>query len=294
MALCVLAVTVLCGCSGPATGLTSIDGYLRRPNAVPKVRPDGLLTNDPPRITQAAVDRQPPDSPQRLIERLWMFGQAGQPGIAGFYEPDVQRAIGTSRIISAYAPAQGYMAATSPEIVRTLTSGAITTVNILVFSKGGPPVPETYDLSRRTGRLLIAYDTFLAANLDNYIQNLRRAGGATPAAAAAAGAAAATAFQANFIRSVSPAPAALRRAIDRGTWSSTSALSSDKTKHYHLGDVVTYTDPACSTSCPSQTFTAAVDRPLAAPSFGPNHLGLNSADWRLTPHALARPGASHR
>ncbi|MGB9183726.1 MAG: hypothetical protein WCB67_06645 [Solirubrobacteraceae bacterium] len=242
----------------------------------------------------AVVDRQPADSPQRLIDQLWMFGQASQPRIAALYEPEVQRAIGADRIIGAYALAQAYMSATTLQIVRTVTSGPITTVNVLVFSTGGPPVPETYDLSRRTGRLLVAYDTFLAASLSNYIQGPPpKGGGAVPAAAAAAGTAAANAFRANFIRSIAPSAAAPPRGINRGTWSSASASSSNKTQQYHQGDVVTYTDPTCSSGCSSQTFTAKVDRPLTAPVFGSDHLGRDSADWKANTTAPTQSGLSH-
>lgn len=197
--VCSVAVLCLAGCGGSGTGLTSIDGYLKKAAPFPKVRPDGVLTNDPPPVTQAVVNRQPAGSPQRLIYGLWYFGQVGQPNIVSFFEPAVQRSVGLQNIIGAFSLARDYMLSTWPEIIQEVPSGGVMTLNVLVFSSGGPPSPETFTLRKHNGRWLIAYDSFLDSNLRSYVQSLKDAGQPKPTpAGAAAGAAAAEAYRNAF------------------------------------------------------------------------------------------------
>lgn len=208
-----LAISFLAGC-GSATGLTSIDGYLKKPVEFPKVRPDGRLTSAPPPVTAAIVSEQPTDSPQQLIDDLWYLGQAGQLGVVSLYESVMQQSIGIGNLVGALDTARNYMRATRPRIAAVVPRGQLTTVDVLLFSKGAPPAPATFTLSKRTGKWLIAYDSFTAQFLSTYVETVKDSGLAKPTkAGTAAGAAAATSYRSAFVRAfICATPACLRSA----------------------------------------------------------------------------------
>jgi hypothetical protein len=213
-AIGVACLICLTGCGASGAGLTPIDAYLNTQVAMPKVRPDGRLTTDPPPITQATVNGQPADSAQRVIYELWYYGQVGQPNIVSLFEPTVQQGIGLTWIVGALASARDYMLSTWPKIVQTVPSGDITTVDVLLFSKGSTPVSETFSLRSHGGRWLIAYDSFLAGSLQSYVESVKDEGKPKPTmAGVAAGEAAADNYRNTFVgtlQSVPPAKAATR------------------------------------------------------------------------------------
>src|SRR5437773_6340295 len=65
---------------------------------------------------------------------------------------------------------------------------------------------------------------------------------------------------------------------DRGTWSNTTATSTDPDVYYHKGDVVQYGSPA-------KTYAAKKDQPLTVPT--------NTTDWEPETNALAPAPSSH-
>jgi hypothetical protein len=138
--LCATLVLALAlGACGGGTDLTSVDGFLKENEQFPKVRPDGQLTADPPPLTKKDVARQPEDSARRAVVQLWYHAQVGHPNVSA-YEPAVQLSVGLPNLVGAYSLAQGSTAVSWPRIVQDVAGDGATTVELLAFTKGAPPV----------------------------------------------------------------------------------------------------------------------------------------------------------
>jgi hypothetical protein len=206
IALCAaLGLSLALAACGGDTELTSVDAFLKENEGFPKVRPDGRLTADPPALTEKNVADQPKDSARRLVIQLWYLAQAGHPDVVSLYEPAVQRSVGLPNLIGAYSLARSLFAVSWPRIVQEVPGNGATTVKVLAFTKGAPPVGDTFVLRRRGSRWLIAYDSLLARSLESYVQEVHDPGARKPSQAAkAAGLEAAKTYRDGFARTLEP------------------------------------------------------------------------------------------
>jgi len=193
------------GCGGDSGELKSIDSYLKTSRDFPKVRPDGRLTQDPPPLTAKDVNREPEGSPRRTVLQLLLYAQTGHPGVVSLYEPQAQRSVALENLIGSYALARPTLAASWPRFVQEIEGEDATTLDVLLFTKGAPPVKDTFVLRQSSSGWRIAYDTLLARWLAGYLQGVHDFGKDEPSRTGIrTGQLAAKGFRDTFVRSLDP------------------------------------------------------------------------------------------
>ena len=175
-----VAVLMLAGC-----GSSGSDQMVRSGTVAVQQKADGALASIPAPLTIKDVEKQPADSPQQALTRLFFWTQWGNlPAVADLYDRRIIAIVGRSNIVGAYDYLRPDLLTSRLRILAARRSGAGVFVSAEVASTAGSPRREGFLLVRRGGAWRVVYDTLLERAVEGYTIGQLAPGDPTPSLAA--------------------------------------------------------------------------------------------------------------
>jgi len=179
------AVVVSCGLVLAACGGSGTDQMVRTGTVPIEQKADGRLAANPSPVTIADIDKQPANSAQRAVMRLFFWARWGNlPAVVDTYERRIIDGLGVTSIAGTYDYLRPRLLLSQARIISTRTSGPGQFVALELASTAGPPTREGFLMRRRNGAWRAVYDTLLESAIEGYTISEQEPDRAKPSLAA--------------------------------------------------------------------------------------------------------------